>query len=188
MRHIEADGFTPFDVMSRTPTSALVRTRNPPVGVIPTILAAGCTILWPAVCDGVEHYTILAPTRPRLRALVRELAAFGPAELASDATVATEAVRASVPLADLADGLTPRQLEAVLAAVEAGYYDVPRRIDAQELARRRGQGRSTFEEHLRKGEAQVMRRFAGLLSANAVLATGARKGRGRPPTPGSRRT
>src|SRR5687768_12889499 len=71
VRHIEADGFEPFDVMGRTPNSALVRTRNPPVGVIPTILAAGCTILWLAVYrDGWEQYSVLAPSDARLRSLV----------------------------------------------------------------------------------------------------------------------
>src|SRR5688572_25754480 len=49
VRHIESDHLEPFDVMGRTSNSALVRTRNPPQGVIPTILASGCTILWPAV-------------------------------------------------------------------------------------------------------------------------------------------
>ena len=183
VRHIEADGFTPFDVMGRTPTSALVRTRNPPEGVIPSIMASGCTILWPAVYrDGWEHYSILAPTEARLRALVRRLERYGATELRAAADVPAEAVGATVAVADLASGFTKRQLDAVLLAVSEGYYEVPRKVEARDLAARVGIGRSTFEEHLRKGEQQVMQRFAALLSAHEGLAAAATKTSGRPRT------
>jgi predicted DNA binding protein len=181
VRHIEADRIEPFDVMERTPTSVLLRTRNPPVGVIPTILAAGCTILWPALYrDNCEHYTVLAPSEARLKALVRRLGAFGKVELERASPVEAETVGASVAVADLTVGLTPRQLDAVQWAVREGYYDMPRRAGSREIAPRMGIGRSTFEEHLRKGEQHLMRRFAGILQTHASLAGAARKGRGRP--------
>ncbi|MHB1260751.1 MAG: helix-turn-helix domain-containing protein [Thermoplasmatota archaeon] len=181
VRHIESDGFQPFDVMGRTPNSALVRTRNPPVGVIPTILSTGCTILWPAVYrDGWEQYTILAPSEARLRILVRRLAGFGNTVLQAAADVPTESVGATVPVADLAAGLTRRQLEALQLAVRSGYYEVPRRVEARDLAAQVGLGRSTFEEHLRKAELHAMRRFAGILDAHEGLAAGATKTAGRP--------
>lgn len=181
VRHIESDNLTPFDVMGRTETSALVRTRNPPTGVIPTIMAAGCTILWPAVYrDGWEHYSIVAPSEARLRVLVRRLERLGTTIVQAAADVPAEAVGATVPVADLAAGLTKRQLEAVLLAVRTGYYDLPRRSEARQLAAQVGLGRSTFEEHLRKGEQQVMRRFAALLDEHDALAAGATKTAGRP--------
>jgi predicted DNA binding protein len=181
IRHIEADALTPFDVMGRTPTSALVRTRNPPEGVIPTILSSGCTILWPAVYrDGWEAYSILAPNEARLRILVRRLERFGATILQGAAEVPTEAVAATIPVADLAAGLTRRQLDAVLLAVKEGYYEVPRQVEARDLAARTGVGRSTFEEHLRKGEQQVMQRFAGILAAHEGVAAAATKTSGRP--------
>lgn len=181
IRHIEADGIEPFDVMSRTGTSALVRTRNPPSGVIPTILASGCTILWPAVYrDGGEQYTILAPNEARLRVLVRRLERFGPTVLQCAADVPAEAVGATVAVADLASGLTKRQLDAVLLAVAEGYYEVPRQVEARDLAARTGIGRSTFEEHLRKGEQHVMQRFAAILQAHGAVAAAATKTSGRP--------
>lgn len=183
VRHIEADNLQPFDVMGRTPTSALVRTRNPPHGVIPTILSSGCTILWPAVYrDGWESYSILAPNEARLRVLVRRLERFGLTELKGAAEVPTESVGATVPVADLAAGLTRRQLDAVLLAVSEGYYEVPRKVEARDLATRTGVGRSTFEEHLRKGEQQVMNRFAAILAAHEGVAAAATKTSGRPRT------
>lgn len=181
VRHIEADGLQPFDVMGRTATSALVRTRNPPAGVIPSILAAGCTILWPAVYrDGWEHYTLLAPSDARLHTLVRRLGHFGETVLEAASDVPAGSVGATVPVADLAAGLTKRQLEALRLAVRAGYYEVPRRVEARELAAQVGLGRSTFEEHLRKAELHAMRRFAGILDAHEGVAEAATKRAGRP--------
>ena len=181
VRHIEADGFQPFDIMGRTTTSALVRTRNPPEGVIPTILASGGTILWPAVYrDGWEHYSILVPNESRLRVLVRRLERFGATVLQAAADVPAEAIGASVPVADIAANMTRRQLDAVLLAVHEGYYEVPRKVEARDLAARTGIGRSTFEEHLRKGEQQVMQRFAAILSAHGEVAAAATKTSGRP--------
>jgi predicted DNA binding protein len=181
VRHIESDNQQPFDVMGRTPTSALVRTRNPPSGVIPTILATGCTILWPAVYrDGWEHYSILAPTETRLRTLVRRLERFGSTILQGANDVPAESVGAVVPVADLAAGLTRRQLEALQLAVRSGYYEVPRRVEARDLAAQVGLGRSTFEEHLRKAEQHAMNRFAGILDAHQGVAAAATKTAGRP--------
>lgn len=181
VEHIRNDGLQPHDVMERTPESVVLRTRNPPIGVIPTILAAGCTILWPVVYrDHCEHYTLLAPSEGRLRTLVRRLAAFGKVELASAIPVGPETLGASVAVADLTVGLTPKQLDAVQWAVREGYYDLPRRAGSREIAPRMGIGRSTFEEHLRKGEQHLMRRFAGILATHGALAGAARKGRGRP--------
>lgn len=181
VRHIEADALQPFDVMGRTPTSALVRTRNPPVGVIPTILSTGCTILWPAVYrDGWERYALLAPSDARLRTLVRRLARFGDTVLEAASEVPAESVGATVPVADLASGLTKRQLEALRLAVRSGYYEVPRRVEARELAAQVGLGRSTFEEHLRKAELHAMQRFASILDAHEAVAAAATKTAGRP--------
>jgi predicted DNA binding protein len=181
VRHIERDNLHPFDVMGRTATSALVRTRNPPDGVIPTILSTGCTILWPAVYrDGWETYSILAPSETRLRMLVRRLERFGTTVLQAASDVPAESVGATVPVADLAAGLTRRQLEALQLAVRSGYYEVPRRVEARDLAAQVGLGRSTFEEHLRKAEQHAMNRFAGILDAHQGVAAAATKTAGRP--------
>jgi hypothetical protein len=55
--------------------------------------------------------------------------------------------------------LTDRQRAAVAAAVEAGYYEVPRDASLEEVADRLGCASSTVSEHLRRAEARVMRRL-----------------------------
>lgn len=56
--------------------------------------------------------------------------------------------------------LTRRQGEVIIAALEAGYYDIPRRVTTREAAAGLGIARSTFEEHLKRAEAQLVRALA----------------------------
>ena len=59
-------------------------------------------------------------------------------------------------------GLTDRQREAVRAAVEAGYYAVPREGSVAAIADTLECSTSTAAEHLRKAEAAVMAAFCRL--------------------------
>ena len=60
----------------------------------------------------------------------------------------------------LLPSLTRRQGQAVLAALEAGYYDAPRKVTTLDVARGLGVARSTFEEHLKAAESQLVRALA----------------------------
>ncbi|PSQ18213.1 bacterio-opsin activator [Halobacteriales archaeon QS_8_69_26] len=62
--------------------------------------------------------------------------------------------------ATVAGGLTDRQLEAVAAAVDVGYYAVPRGGSLADVADRLDCAESTASNHLRKAESRVMRRIA----------------------------
>ncbi|MFB6270563.1 MAG: helix-turn-helix domain-containing protein [Halobacterium sp.] len=55
-----------------------------------------------------------------------------------------------------AAALTARQREAVSAAVDLGYYDVPREATLEDVAAELGVASSTVSDHLRKAEAAVM--------------------------------
>jgi predicted DNA binding protein len=59
------------------------------------------------------------------------------------------------------DTLPVGQREALGAAVEAGYYETPRRIDLSELADRLGIPRSTLSYRLRRAEAALATTFVG---------------------------
>lgn len=62
--------------------------------------------------------------------------------------------------ATVVDGLTDRQREAVAAAVDVGYYAVPREAGLAAVAAELGCAESTASTHLRKAEARVMGRLA----------------------------
>lgn len=53
-------------------------------------------------------------------------------------------------------GLTDRQFEAIVAAVETGYYEVPREGSVAAIARKLGCASGTASEHLRKAEREIM--------------------------------
>ncbi|ELY58238.1 helix-turn-helix domain-containing protein [Natronococcus jeotgali] len=61
--------------------------------------------------------------------------------------------------APLVDGLTDRQLEAVAAAVEVGYFEVPREGGVDDVAAAIGCASSTAATLLQKAQARVMRRL-----------------------------
>lgn len=60
---------------------------------------------------------------------------------------------------DIVGGLSPKQREAVRAALRVGYYDVPREATMEDVAGELGRATATASEHLRKAEARV---FAAL--------------------------
>jgi len=52
--------------------------------------------------------------------------------------------------------LTAKQRDAIVAAFKFGYYDTPRRISTEELAKKLNMVSSTLSEHLRKGEKRLL--------------------------------
>lgn len=63
----------------------------------------------------------------------------------------------------LAGSLTDRQHEALAAAVECGYYDVPRTGSVQDIAAVLECAPSTASDHLQKAESAVVRRTVEVL-------------------------
>jgi hypothetical protein len=57
--------------------------------------------------------------------------------------------------------LTARQRAAVEAALDCGYYDVPRRATTEDVARALGCAPSTAAEHLQRAEATVLHGLFG---------------------------
>jgi predicted DNA binding protein len=52
--------------------------------------------------------------------------------------------------------LTEKQRETLIAAYKLGYYDIPRKITSEQLAKKLGLVDSTVVEHLRKAEKRLM--------------------------------
>ena len=55
--------------------------------------------------------------------------------------------------------LTGKQMDALMRAYSHGYYRLPRSSDIQEIARVEGVKRTTFQEHLKKGENKIIERI-----------------------------
>lgn len=58
-------------------------------------------------------------------------------------------------------GVTARQREALLLAVEWGYYAIPRETGTADLAARLGISKQSVTERLRRGTANLVRNTLG---------------------------
>lgn len=59
---------------------------------------------------------------------------------------------------DLED-LTPQQLKAVNLAIERGYFEIPKKVNLEELSTQMKLSRTTFLEHLRKAEKKILSKY-----------------------------
>ena len=69
---------------------------------------------------------------------------------------ATEPYPFYLPLDHLKNDLTSKQQEALKLAYRKGYYELPRSIFLEKLAKEMNIHRRTYEEHLRKAEKKIM--------------------------------
>ncbi|MFQ3319954.1 MAG: putative DNA binding protein [Natronomonas sp.] len=117
-------------------------------------------------CDSVPHLArehfgdgvVLDETWRERRQRWRVLAPDGPvSEFVDDVRAVADAdvefERVSDPERDTDEELPPKQADALAAAVEAGYYETPREIEAYELAEELGIPGSTLTYRLRRAEA-----------------------------------
>jgi hypothetical protein len=61
-----------------------------------------------------------------------------------------------VTLNSLVGGLTDKQVDAIVAAYNNGYYQTPRRVNVQTIADRVRVPRTTLQEHLNKAENKLI--------------------------------
>ena len=123
--------------------------------------------------DGRETYRVLAPTQTGLRRFINKLRRFGEVELLSVSRKNDLAPIRELPLSTFhfLEGITERQVRALIRGFEEGLLDVPSRGNWDSAARREGLARSTFGEHLRKGQWALLRNAYPALRARADQAS-----------------
>jgi hypothetical protein len=106
---------------------------------------------------GWEYHRLVGFEDHDVKGILKSLDRIGKTEVLRKAT--TEGVTDDtflLSLSSLFGQLTEKQVRALVAAVEGGYYEIPKRVTAEELAKKLGQPRTTFEEHVRKAESKVL--------------------------------
>lgn len=61
-----------------------------------------------------------------------------------------------ITLSSLVGSLTDKQVDAIVAAYNTGYYQTPRRVNVQTIADRARVPRTTLQEHLNKAENKLI--------------------------------
>ena len=157
-----AEPLVTFAYSPRPPEIALLRKIGSTGGIVlpPLSVREGLTRVRVLVAQGPGHGEGRGPSLPARLVARRRLTA---------PKLRNELER----LAPVGVGLTSQQIRVLLEAVRAGYYQVPRRVTVEDVARRLSLGRSTAEEHLRAAESAVVSRAAPLieLSGHEHLAT-----------------
>jgi len=107
--------------------------------------------------EGIEYWSVL--TEPgKIGSILHELEETWDAEI--------ESIRGFDPKSDMVfadivdqinDQLSSRQIQSIFTADDAGYYNWPREINANEVADRMGVTGPTFLEHIRKGEQKIIK-------------------------------
>lgn len=127
--------------------------------IITRFEAHNCLYLPPTVYQrGWEHYSVVAFDESDILGLFAELDADREIQVISK----TEVDERKNPLDmlfstnRLFDGLTDRQLEALRVALDAGYFEQPRKATVEELAAKTTVARPTYEEHLRKAQNKLV--------------------------------
>lgn len=118
--------------------------------------ASGVPIELPVEIRNGEATVEVAGSRERLSQFVDHLEAFG-------FTYQVESVIEQLHERQL---LSERQREILLTAVEAGYYDTPRRCSLTELADRLDIAKSTCSETLHRIEETIVKRFVDELEGD----------------------
>jgi len=122
-----------------------------------------CLVLQPTVhAEGWEWYRLVAFSRKDLGALFTELDSSGDVQVMSKKIVRDGTVRDNllITTSDLLGNLTTNQADALMVALDNGYYSVPKKATTEAVAARMGVPRTTYEEHLRKAESKVMQSIA----------------------------
>lgn len=138
------------EVLRRAPGAWILETIDTEAEVSSALIAAGLVFLPPVrIRDGTETYRVFALERKQVDKAVRALSKRNRVSVRA----LRERVTAGSPLASL----TARQREALELAWREGWYDRPRRVDQERLAKRLKVARPSLTERLSRAEANVMR-------------------------------
>ncbi len=147
----ESSSTVVVEVTHRSPDAYWTRVVHHISGpsIYETILESGCMTLLPiSISSGTQVHSVLAPSKPVLRQLLDLLRK-------RFTRVRVLRVRAGPP--DLTGiTLTPKQKEAIVLAIENGYYSIPRGVSAADLAAEIGISRVAMQERLRRAEKRIM--------------------------------
>ena len=106
---------------------------------------------------GWEEYRVIGFREKDYRLMFEELNRLGSVQILRKKVIPDRSIRDFfvISVSSVFSQLTERQVDSLLAAVEYGYYQIPKKVTAEEIAMKHNVSRTTFEEHLRKAESKT---------------------------------
>ena len=111
---------------------------------------------------GIEYWTVGSTDKRRISALVKKINALKPKAWAKLISLKREKVDLFIP--NILSRLTEKQSWAYETACKFGYYEYPRGMDLQDIAKKVKMPVSTFREHLRIAESKLLPALANSIS------------------------
>ncbi len=109
---------------------------------------------------GFQYWTVASLKKAPLLALFKRIKSLG-SKKATIELLSLKAGNVNLFAGSFLSDLTPLQLKAVQLARQYGYYDYPRKISLEELAKKAGVPRTTLQSHLRKAERTLIPKIVG---------------------------
>lgn len=143
-----------------------------PAPVTPVFERNNCLELQPAIYKGGwEYYRLISFSEKDLKKVFATLEKYCNLEIISRGAISSGAVKETmlVSTSSLFGGLTRKQVQALVFALDNGYYQVPKRVTTEEMANKLRLPRTTYEEHLRKAEGKVLRSVAPYITMSPAI-------------------
>ena len=111
---------------------------------------------------GWEEYRVIGFRENDYKRMFEELNRLGPVRILHKKIVPDKSIRDTfvISVNSVFSELTDKQVNSLVAALEYGYYQIPKKVTAEEIATKRNIPRTTFEEHLRKAESKTLQAMA----------------------------
>ena len=112
--------------------------------------------------DGWEHWRIIAFNNGDVKKLFKDIMREGVVEILSKKNTPDRSVKDSITISigDFFADLTEKQMSTFLTALDNGYYEVPKRVTLEQIAKFNQLPRTTYEEHVRKAESKILHAIA----------------------------
>lgn len=102
--------------------------------------------------DGREYWTVASFEKVDLNKTIASAIKLHNGKFTSMNKTETD----NLSLINLSPNISPQQKKVIFAAFEKGYYEYPRKIEIEKLAKTLGISYSTCQEHLRKAEIALL--------------------------------
>jgi predicted DNA binding protein len=122
-----------------------------------------CLVLYPVIYEkGWEHYTIIAVRERVLPKMFSKLEKESKIQIRSKVKIERSPGGTSnlILPEQIFSKITRRQAQALISAIELGYFKIPKKIKLEDIAQVAGTPRTTLEAHLRKAESRIMNSLA----------------------------
>lgn len=107
--------------------------------------------------NGYEYYKVYSKTEERAKNFIEKMAEIVDIEILNEEDLGDDwIVSQTAVLKQLIEELTPVQTETLIQAFEGGYYNIPRNIRTEDIAKENGKSRYAVDKVLRSAENKIL--------------------------------